>query len=102
MGKNFLQRQEEERKRWIRAARVNEQVFCCDIIQITLGRLGYGEKRLAEFEKTFSAAYIEYDELRESDGKEDRENTYYKACIDRELARYAGRRFVPYDKRHGL
>lgn len=50
----------------------------------------------------FSAAYIEYDELRESDGKDDRENTYYKACIDRELARYAGGRFVPYDKRHGL
>lgn len=47
------------------AARIDEQRFCLDMLTVALGRMGYGEKRLADFEKQFSAAYIEYDKLQE-------------------------------------
>lgn len=102
MGKNFIQRQADERRRWTMAGRIDEQRFCLDILTIALGRLGYGQKRLAEFETVFSAAYTEYDALRREDEKADKEGVYFKSVLDRELAQYCGELFEPYNKRHGL
>lgn len=102
MGKNFLQRQAEERRRWILAARIDEQRFCLDILTVALGRMGYGQKRLAEFEKQFSKAYLEYDALRREDEQTDKEGVYFKSVLDRELAQYCGALFAPYDERHNL
>lgn len=102
MGKKLAQRQAEARRIYAAAGRIDEQRFCLDILTITLGRMGYGEKRLAEFEKQFSAAYVEYDKLRREDEKADREGVYYKSVLDRELAQYCGSLFEPYEKRHGL
>lgn len=102
MGKNFLQRQAEERRRWIMAAQIDEQRFCLDILTVALGRMGYGQKRLADFEKQFSAAYLEYDALRREDEKADKEGVYFKSVLDRELAQYCGSLFEPYEKRYGL
>lgn len=96
----LLARMEEQSLRYARAARVLEVGFCTDIAVIALGRLGWGEKRLTEFEAAFSAAYEEYDDLREKDGSADREQAYYKACLDREIRRYVGTKFVPFDERH--
>lgn len=84
----LLARMEEQSLRYARAARVLEVGFCTDIAVIALGRLGWGEKRLTEFEAAFSAAYA------------DREQAYYKACLDREIRRYVGTKFVPFDERH--
>lgn len=102
MGKKLAQRMEEERRRYMRAARVVEVGFCCDMAVIALGRLGWGAKRLKAFEEAFSAAYEEYEALREADGKDDKDQTYYKACIDREIKQYAGELFAPFDERHGI
>lgn len=96
----YIQRQERERRLWIRAARQQEQTFCCDIMQIALGRLGYGEKRLKDVEKVYSEAYIEYDTLREQDGQDDKEGVYFKSCLDRELQQYCGKSFVDYEARY--
>ena len=96
----LMARMEEQALRYARAARVLEVGFCTDIAVIALGRLGWGEKRLTEFEAAFSAAYEEYDDLREEDGSADREQAYYKACLDREIRRYVGTKFVPFDERH--
>lgn len=96
----LMARMEEQSLRYARAARMLEVGFCTDIAVIALGRLGWGEKRLTEFEAAFSAAYEEYDDLREEDGRADREQAYYKACLDREIRRYVGTKFVPFDERH--
>lgn len=96
----LMARMEEQALRYARAARMLEVGFCTDIAVIALGRLGWGEKRLTEFEAAFSAAYEEYDDLREEDGSTDREQAYYKACLDREIRRYVGPKFVPFDERH--
>lgn len=96
----LMARMEEQSLRYARAARMLEVGFCTDIAVIALGRLGWGEKRLTEFEAAFSAAYEEYDDLREEDGSADREQAYYKACLDREIRRYVGTKFVPFDARH--
>lgn len=96
----LMARMEEQSLRYARAARMLEVGFCTDIAVIALGRLGWGEKRLTEFEAAFSAAYEEYDDLREEDGGADREQAYYKACLDREIRRYVGTKFVPFDERH--
>lgn len=96
----LMARMEEQALRYARAARMLEIGFCTDIAVIALGRLGWGEKRLGDFEAAFSAAYEEYDALREEDGTDDREQAYYKACLDREIKQYVGSKFVPFDIRH--
>ena len=83
------------------AAMKEEQSFCLDILVIALGRMGYGEKRLKEFEKKFSEAYLEYDALRRTDEQADSTAVYYKSVLDRELKQYCGSIFVPYEERRG-
>ncbi len=82
--------------------RMYEQYFSTDIMQIALGRMGWGAKRLREFAEVYSAAYEEYDKLRESDGKVDYDNWYFQETLDRELKRYVGDELVPYEQRHGM
>ena len=96
----LMARMEEQALRYARAARMLEIGFCTDIAVIALGRLGWGEKRLGDFEAAFSAAYEEYVALRKEDGTDDREQAYYKACLDREIKQYVGGKFVPFDERH--
>lgn len=100
MGKNLAQRMDALVIKAFRTGRHEEQRFCLDIMNIALGRIGFGPKRLKDFEAVFQEAYIEYDNLRETDGKDDRDNWYYKDSIDRELKRYCGDYFEPYEERH--
>lgn len=102
MGKNLMARLADHEKIIIRAARHHEFCFDCDIMQIALGRMGYGEKRLNDFRVAFEEAYRDYEELRWEDSKCDKEGEYFKAVIDRELARYTGSSFEPYDRRHRM
>ena len=44
-----------------------------DFVTIALGRMGYGEKRLKDFEQTLSAVYIEFAEAFTDDLKDDKE-----------------------------
>lgn len=50
----LMARMEEQALRYARAARMLEIGFCTDIAVIALGRLGWGEKRLGDFEAAFS------------------------------------------------
>lgn len=72
-----------------------------DFATVALGRLGWGEKRLTEFEATLSEVYTEYAELMVADNRDDKELVYSKECLDRELRIYCGSKFVPYDVRYG-
>ena len=47
-----------------------------DFVTIALGRMGYGEKRLKDFEQTLSAVYIEYAKAFSDDLKDDKESAY--------------------------
>lgn len=71
-----------------------------DFVTIALGRMGYGEKRLKDFEQTLSVVYMEFAKAFSDDLKDDKECVYTKECLDRELQRYCGNSFAPYDKRY--
>lgn len=60
----FLAQIEQEKIKAMRIARHLELAFCCDILCITLGRMGYGEKRLKDVEKMFSPIVAEYRKAR--------------------------------------
>ena len=44
-----------------------------DFVTIALGRMGYGEKRLKDFEQKLSEVYIEFAEAFSDDLKDDKE-----------------------------
>lgn len=58
MGKKLAQRMEEERRRYMRAARIVEVGFCCDMAVIALGRLGWGGGVAADFADEPDAAEL--------------------------------------------
>ena len=71
-----------------------------DFVTIALGRMGYGEKRLKDFEQMLSAVYIEFAKAFTDDLKDDKECVYTKECLDRELQQYCGSSFEPFYSRH--
>ena len=71
-----------------------------DFTTIALGRLGYGEKRLTEFETTLSKVYVEYCDAFLLDMQDDKDMEYTKACLDRELQQYCGSKFEPFEARY--
>jgi len=97
---SFLAQKELEKIQAMRAARHMELVFCCDCMCIALGELGYGEKRLKDFEQKFSEVYDKYDAIREKDGKTDKDGWYYHDTLDNDLRQYTGKWFVPFDERY--
>lgn len=72
MGKNLAARLAEHDRLLSFAAMHQEFCFCCDIMQIALGRLGWGEKRMTDFRDAFEQAYDDYERLRHEDGKCDK------------------------------
>ena len=81
-------------------ARYHSRVHMMDMVTVTLGRMGWGEKRLNDFDKKLAEVWTEYAKLTLDDVKSDDDLTYTKACLDRELKHYVGKRFVPYEERH--
>ena len=54
---------------------------------------GRADKVLTEVSDDFAKLIL-------TDVKDDKDLVYSKACLDRELAQYVGKRFVPYDERY--
>lgn len=90
----------QERARRDEEVRHHSRVFMMDIVTIALGRLGWGEKRFEKFDKMLTEVSEEYAKLILQDSSDDKDIVYTKACLDRELQRYVGERFIPYDKRY--
>lgn len=93
-------RAQQQRKIRDGEVRKHTQRYMLDLVTCALGRMGFGEKRLAEFDRVLSDVAQEYAELILTDAADDPDLDYSKACIDRELQRYTGSRFVPYDERY--
>ena len=94
-------------------ARTDELFFCLDMMQISLGRMGWREKRLSEFRDLFEATYNEYAHIRQSEMDADIKDgvnkkapdmveAEFRGTLDNELKQYCGKLFVPYERRHGL
>lgn len=67
MPKNsYAKRLEEARAVREYAIRRYTRQQMLDFVTIALGRMGYGEKRLKDFEQTLSAVYIEFAEAARS------------------------------------
>ena len=101
MPKNsYAKRLEEARAVREYAIRRYTRQQMLDFVTIALGRMGYGEKRLKDFEQTLSAVYIEFAEAFTDDLEDDKECVHTKECLDRELQQYCGANFMPYEKRY--
>lgn len=80
--------------------RHHTRVFMLDMVTAALGRMGFGEKRLDEFDRVLAEVSEEYGTLILEDAETDKDLWYAKECLDRELKQYTGKRFVPYDRRY--
>lgn len=80
--------------------RHHTRVFMMDMVTLALGRLGWGEKSFEKFDRMLTEVAAEYSKLIVSDTADDDDMVYAKACIDREIKRYVGKRFIPYDERY--
>ena len=80
--------------------RAHSRIFMLDMVTLTLGRLGWGEKRFHDFDKMLAQVCEEYAEDIVNDSKDDDDLVYSKSLLDRELKQYVGRLFVPYDERY--
>ena len=80
--------------------RHHARVFMMDMVTIALGRMGWGEKRFERFDQVLTEVAEQYSKLIVSDAGDDVDIEYSKACLDREIQRYVGSRFVPYDERY--
>ena len=76
--------------------------FMLDLVTIALGRMGWGEKRLGDFEKMLSTVADEYGELILNDVKDDADLDYSKSKLDEELKIYCGEKLCRYEERYCL
>lgn len=92
-----LQKAQEQRELEVRR---HSHTYMLDMVTLALGRMGFGEKRLREFDQKLTEASKDFAELILSDAKDDPDIEYTKAVLDRELKQYTGSMFVPYDERY--
>ena len=79
---------------------INEQMNR-DYAVIALNRhFGFGEKRAAEFLKTFTDVQVEYSRMMLKDHKDDKHFCYTKGKLDGELKEILGDYFVPFEMRY--
>ena len=92
-----LQLQQKKRDAEVRH---HARVFTLDMVTIALGRMGFREKKFEEFRSVLDEVSEEYAVDILKDAKEDEDLWYSKDTMDRELAQYVGKFFVPYDERY--
>lgn len=98
--RNFAAVLQAERKRRDEQVRHHARVFTLDMVTIALGRMGWRESKLNEFDRILAEVSEEYAKDIIADSKEDVDLWYSKETLDRELKQYVGKRFVPYDERY--
>ena len=81
---SYIEQKQQEQLMHDFIIRKHTRQFCLDMFTIAMGRMGYGEKRMRDLEKTVSEVFIEYTKLIEDDTPD---IEYTKAVMDRELKR---------------
>lgn len=82
--------------------RFTARTFMLDLVVITLGRMGWGEKRLGDFRTALENTVNEYTEEWEEDLKDDKHMVYSQELIERELQQHCGKLYVPREKRYDI
>ena len=102
MGKNndFMHRIALEMNRRENEARHFARVFQMDLVTLALGRMGWGEKRFAQLDAMLMEVVNDHCKAILEDAKTDKDCWHSKDQLDRELAQYTGKRFVPYEQRY--
>lgn len=112
MAKNMLARLMRENKglkeeiAHLKAIAADRILFAAqqakDVSMLSLGRaFGFGEERQKKFGDTYDATFQEYCADVTKDAKDDADVWYTKDSIDRELKRYCGKYFQPWEERYG-
>lgn len=76
------------------------RAWMMDMVTITLGRMGFREKRFRALDKLLEEVCDEYGQDSVTDLKGDEDIWYTKATLDREIGSYVGKLFVPWQKRY--
>lgn len=95
-----LFRTKEELERYDQEIRHFTRIFTLDHVTVALGRMGFREAKFKEFDRVLTQVYEEYMEDYREDLKVDREMAYSTSLLDRELAQYTGKLFVPREERY--
>lgn len=74
--------------------------FEADLWALTLGRMGWREKRFGDLAQKLDAVHSEYCADILNDAKDDPEIWYTKERLEREIKQYVGKYYVPYDERY--
>lgn len=96
----FVLALQAERERRDADVRHHARVFQMDMVTIALGRMGFREKKFRELDEVLAQVSEEYCTEILDDAKGDKDIWYSKDLLDRELKRYVGSLFVPYDERY--
>lgn len=86
--------------RMLDEARHTSRVYEADMFTVSLGRMGFREKRFRALDETLAQVTKEYAEEAFEDIKDDPDFWKTKADLDREIKQYVGSMFVPYDERY--
>jgi hypothetical protein len=76
------------------------RVFQLDISSMALGRMGFREKRFAQFDEHMNDILNEYLDLWNEDLKDDEEMVYSRDRFERELKQYMGKMYIPENERY--
>lgn len=78
------------------------RVFQMDLVTLSLGRLGWREKRLSRLDEMLTAVVKELGDDARAEMEYDPDLWKSRADFDRELKLYAGSRYVPYEERYRI
>ena len=75
--------------------------FGDDMWTLALGRMGWREKRMGDIKKHLEDVNNEFCTAVLLDAEGDKDIWYSKEALDREIKRYVGGLYVPYEQRYG-
>lgn len=88
-----MQRHDEEIRHFTR-------IWMMDHVTVALGRMGFRESKFRELDRVLDEVVCEYMKEYSDDLKCDKEMTYSRDLLDRELKQYTGKLFVPEKERY--
>ena len=77
------------------------RTWMSDIITMSLGRMGFREKKFRTLDETVTAVVEEFHEIYKADEKDDEELVYSRSLFERELQQYTGKFYAPPEARYG-
>lgn len=80
--------------------RHHSRVWMSDMITMSLGRMGFREKRYQQLDDTLTQVVTEFFDDFNADYKDDPEMVYARSCFERELKSYTGKLYKPESERY--